>query len=114
MPTLRETTTAVIARGDVWEGTFATEPYEAPWAASVIVFLRLLKADGSAEGAEVEVQISPDGQHWVGEGTTVPLPTHSNPVTFAKVTHFGNWLRLAGSLPNGVSCQVVATLQLEG
>jgi len=44
----------------------------------------------------------------------VALPTPSSPVTFAKVTHFGNWLRLAGSLPEGVSCQVVATLQLEG
>jgi hypothetical protein len=69
---------------------------------------------GGVEGASVEIQISPDGQHWVGEGTTVPLPTPSRPVTFAKVAHFGNWLRVAGSLPDGASCQVVATLQLEG
>jgi hypothetical protein len=114
MPTMRETTTAVIARGDTWAGSFATEPYEAAWAARAIVFLRLLKAEGAAEGATIEIQISPDGQHWVGEGTTVALPTTSRPVTFAKVAHFGNWLRLAGNLPDGASCQIVATLQLEG
>lgn len=114
MPQLREATTTVIARGDTWQGTFATEPYEAAWATECLVFLRLLKADGPLGGAAATVQISPDGQHWVDEGTRVPLPDGVGHVTFAKVVHFGNWLRLAGTLPPGASCQVVATLSLKG
>jgi hypothetical protein len=114
MPALREATTAIIARGDTWAGAFATEPYEAAWATEALVFLRLLKADGPLAGLTAAVQISPDGQHWADEGTVVALPEKTGQATFAKVTHFGNWLRLAGTLPPGTSCQVAATLSLKG
>lgn len=113
MPALRESTTSVIARGETWAGAFATEPYEAAWAAEAVVFLRLLRSEGPVAGATAAVQISPDGMHWVDEGTRVALPDDVGPVTFAKLAHFGNWLRLAGRLPPGATCQVVATLTLK-
>jgi hypothetical protein len=113
MPLLRESVTAVVARGEDWRGEVATEPYEAAWAAEAIFFLRLLKCSGPIAGAALRVEISPDGMHWVDEGTVVPLPEGVGPVTFARVGHFGNWLRLAGTLPPEASCQAVATLTLK-
>ena len=41
-----------------------------------------------------KVQISPDGITWTDEGTTLPAVTQTG-VVFARVRHFGNWLRLA-------------------
>jgi len=113
MPAVRESYTAVIARGEDWAGEVATEPYEAAWASEAIIFLRLLKVDGPLSGATLAVQISPDGMHWVDEGSEVALPEGVGPVTFAKIRHFGNWLRLHGRLPDGVTCQAVATLTLK-
>jgi hypothetical protein len=34
-------------------------------------------------------------------------------VTFAKVAHFGNWLRLRADFPKGGGVQLLATLHLK-
>ena len=114
MAGLRESTTAVIVRGEAWSGEAASEPYEAGWATEAVIFLRTLKRDGDLSAARIRVQISPDGYNWVDEGTDIALPANNDAVTFARITHFGNWLRIGGDLPDGGSCQLLATLHLKG
>jgi hypothetical protein len=110
---LREAYTAVIAQGETWKGTATTEPYEAAWASEALFFLRALKIHGRPGDLLARVQISPDGMHWVDEGTTIRLPRDEQEVTFCRVERFGQYLRLAASLPEGVEYQVLATLSLK-
>jgi hypothetical protein len=109
---LRESQTAVVARNERWTGAVATEPYEAGWAREAVLFVRALKdAEGSPGTARVE--ISPDGMRWAPEGTTFPLPTQVDDVTFARVAHFGNWLRITADLPDGAALTVLVTYHLK-
>ncbi|MBX3051486.1 MAG: hypothetical protein KF753_08440 [Caldilineaceae bacterium] len=112
---MRESHTAVIERNTTWRGAFASEPYECAWAGEAIFFVRCLAADGLDEnaGANAGVQISPDGMHWCGEGTSLHLPTAADAVTFARVSHFGGWLRLVGELPEGTALTVLVYLVLK-
>ena len=50
---------------------------------------------GPARGAvlDLRVQLSPDGIRWVGEGWTLRVGQEG----FGRGTHFGGFLRLAGS-----------------
>ena len=105
--------TAVVARGEHWRGETASEPYEAAWAREAIFFLRLLKLDGDLGGVCGRVQISADGTHWADEGTTLAFPSEVGTVAFCRVAHFGGFLRLAVTIPEAVSCQVVLTLVLK-
>jgi len=110
---MRRSDTAVVERNWTWSGAFATEPYEAGWAGEAIFFVRALKVVGTPGTASARVQISPDGIRWCDEGTTVPLPSRDEGVTFARVRHFGGWLRLAGELPAGLEIRVLVTLSLK-
>lgn len=115
--TQRNAYTAVIARGEWWEGQWQSEPYEAAWAAEAIFFVRVLKVRGAAAPgaqARARVQLSPDGMHWVDEGSVLQLPAHDGALVFARVANFGGWLRLAVELPPTLGLQVVATLALKG
>jgi hypothetical protein len=114
MPKLRESTTSVIVRGETWDGTFESEPYEAGWAAEAVVFLRLLKLEGSGAGGQVSLDVSADGIHWAAEGTTLRLPERVGEVTFARLAHFGNWLRVSGRTPDGVTCQALVAVHCKG
>ena len=107
----RQVYTAVVERNVTWEGAFATEPYEAGWAAEALIFIRVLKGGVSQQSAAV--QISPDGIHWLDEGTLIPLPEQPDGLTSVRVMHFGNWLRLAGELPLGQSCTVLVYFVLK-
>jgi hypothetical protein len=109
---LRESQTAVVARNEVWEGSVATEPYEAGWALEAVVFVRALD-DAAGVPGEARVEISPDGMRWVPEGTTFALPRRRDETTVARVRHFGNWLRVCAALPAGASVKVIVTLQLK-
>ena len=110
---LRESYTAVVARGEHWRGEAATEPYEAAWANEAIFFLRALKVEGDLSGVRAKVQISADGLHWVDEGNSLTVPPTPGEVSFCRVSHFGGYLRLAAALPDGVHVQVVASLNLK-
>lgn len=110
---VRQSYTAVIARNDLWQDEAATEPYEAGWAAEAVLFIRLLAVEGALAGAEARVQISPDGLRWVDEGTRIPLPADTSAVTFGRVSQFGQYLRLATTLPAGASCKALVTLSLK-
>ena len=111
--TLKRSHTATIARNELWTGEVATEPYEAGWAREAIFFVRALDAGGSLAGAAAQVQISPDGIHWVDEGTTFGLPDRSGAVTFGRVAQFGGWLRLRSRVPEGATLRVIAALALK-
>lgn len=110
---LRESYTAVVARGEHWQGEAATEPYESAWASEAIFFVRALKVEGDLRGARAKVQISADGIHWVDEGSSLTMPTTPGEVTFCRISHFGGFLRLVVALPEGAHLQVVASLNLK-
>jgi hypothetical protein len=109
---IRESQTAVIARNERWSGQAATEPYEAGWASEAVIFIRAL-ADAQGAGGTARVEISPDGMRWVPEGATFPLPVSKDEVTFARVAHFGNWLRVSSELPDGAALTVLVTFHLK-
>ena len=110
---LRESYTAVVARGEHWQGNSTTEPYETAWASEVIFFLRALAVEGDLSGVRARVQISADGMHWTDEGTEVSLPARQGQVTFCRIRHFGGYLRLAADLLPGTRCQVIVSLNLK-
>ncbi len=114
---LRETSTIVVARNERWEGVCATEPVECGWATEAIFFLRRLDVrshqDTTSSLPEVRVEISPDGMHWLPEGTTGRLPADTDATTAMRVRHFGNWLRVVSEVAAGDSCLVLVTLHLK-
>ena len=112
---MRESHTAVVERNTVWQGDFASEPYECAWAGEAIFFVRCLSADGLDEydWADARVQVSPDGMHWCDEGTFMNLPTTPDEVTFGRVSHFGGWLRLVGELREETALTVLVYLALK-
>ena len=113
MPTqMRNAYTAVIARGELWQGSVQTEPYEAAWAGEAVFFVRVLEATGSGR-ALAKVQISPDGMHWVDEGGELSIQALAGHLSFDRVANFGGWLRLSVTVPEGVGITVVATLALK-
>lgn len=110
---MRRSFTAVIARNESWTGEVATEPYECAWAGEAIVFVRALGVKGNPRSARARVQISPDGMHWVDEGTSFALPAKADQLRFCRVTHFGGYLRLVAKIPARASITVLATLMLK-
>jgi len=110
---MNESYTAVIARNDDWAGEWASEPYETAWANEAIFFVRVLKFSGEARSVSARVQISPDGMHWVDEGSRLEIPVREG-TTALKVAHFGGWLRLTGRTPDGSNLRVMAYLALKG
>jgi len=109
---LPENLTAVVARNETWMGTSATEPYEAGWAKEAIIFVRALKEPvGPLPKARVE--ISADGMHWCAEGSEFDLPSAKDAVTFQRLSHFGNFLRVAADLPEGSEMTVLVTFHLK-
>lgn len=107
---------AVVTRNETWTGpgNFATEPHECGWAHEALVFIRALKPPHWHHGAAVaELQISPDGMHWVNHGTTIPLPDAEGETTVVGLRHFGGWLRLSVDLTVGDSVTILVSLHLK-
>ena len=109
---MRQSHTAVVERNQLWEGDFITEPYEVGWSHEAIFFVRILRAEESPE-VEARVQISPDGIHWCDanhesvkskyrdSGNKIYVSTSKDEPVFAQVSHYGGWLRLAGTVKDG-------------
>ena len=99
---MRQSHTAVVERNQRWEGDFVTEPYEAGWSHEAIFFVRILRAEETPI-VEAKVQISPDGIHWCDEGSRLNfVAQHAlDRPSFVRVSHYGGWLRLAGTVKNG-------------
>lgn len=110
---LRENITAILARNETWTGHAATEPFEAGWAIEAVIFVRALKPPVGQQPA-ARIEISPDGMHWVDEGTRLDLPSHEGEVRFCRVQGFGNWLRLCADFSDGTESCLLVTLHLKG
>lgn len=108
---MRESHTAIIERNVEWADSAETEPYEVSWASEAIFFVRLLEAEGNLP-AQLSVQISPDGIRWCDEGGILELNFKSE-LSFARVRHFGGWLRLKGDLPRGQRARAIVYLTLK-
>ncbi len=109
---MRTSTSAIVARNETWTGEASTEPYEAGWAKEAIIFVRSLQTPLGPQGC-ARVEISPDGMNWAPEGTEIPLPDRKDGVTFARISHFGTWLRLAAALPENSANTVLVTIHLK-
>ena len=110
---LPEAHTAIVARNEPWAGEAASEPYECGWAREAIVWWRVLAVDGPVAPIEARVQISPDGMRWVDEGALIRLEAKPEALGFARVAHFGNFLRLATRLPPGLVCKTIVAITLK-
>lgn len=109
---VRRSYTAIVERDVVWEGEFATEPYEAAWASEAIFFVRALEVSPNL-AATARVQISADGIHWADEGAEFALPAEKDAVTFCRVSHFGGWLRITGEVRSPAELRVLVSLALK-
>ncbi|MBL8807154.1 MAG: hypothetical protein JNN22_09940 [Rhodospirillales bacterium] len=109
---LPENITAVVARNEAWSGHAASEPYEAGWAREAVIFVRALKEPEGVQPS-CRVEISPDGMHWVPEGTSAPMPAAKDAVVALRVGHFGNWLRVAADFGSGARSVVLVTIHLK-
>ena len=109
---LPENITAILARNERWTGACATEPFEAGWAREAVIFARALEPPQGPQ-PRARVQISPDGMHWVDEGTSLAMPTRQDEVVAARIAHFGNWLRVMAELDDGSVSVVLFTLHLK-
>jgi hypothetical protein len=109
---MRMSNSAVVTRNVTWSGLAHSEPYEAGWAGEAVVFVRALKP-GSGERGIAHVEMSADGMHWVREGTSFTLPLDKDEVSFARVSHFGNWLRIAGEFADGSALTVLVTFHFK-
>lgn len=109
---LPENVTAIVGRNERWTGAAASEPYEAGWAREAIFFIRALKEPTGSQ-PQVRVEISPDGMHWVAEGSQAAMPAHRDAVVALRVAHFGGWLRVAADFPAGAGSAVLVTLHLK-
>lgn len=107
---MRRSFTAVIERGEPLAGEWATEPYEVGWASEALFFVRALDAPSAAHLA-ARVQLSPDGTHWIDEGSI--LPDLRDGLAFVRVREFGNWLRLAGTVSGAGQVRALIYLVLK-
>lgn len=109
---MRRFYSAVVERNVPWNGQVATEPYEAGWASEAIAFVRVLETEGGAGRLRLRAQISPDGMQWCDEGSALE-PIDAVGVTFVRLHHFGNWLRLAGDTDADTTFRVMVTWALK-
>ena len=104
---MRQSHTAVVERNQRWAGDFATEPYEVGWSHEAIFFVQILRTEladsSSLVAVDLQVQISPDGIHWCDEGSRLNfVAQHAlGEPSFVRVSHYGGWLRLAGTVKDG-------------
>ncbi len=92
---MRQSITQPLERHTDITGPFETEPFECAWAGEALFFVRVQEQEGQNAVLNARVQISPDGIHWVDEGTRFDPMTEPS-LKFVRVAHFGGWLRLVG------------------
>ena len=91
---LPENITTVVSRNERWSGEAASEPYEAGWAREAIFFVRALKQPVGPI-ATAWIEMSPDGMHWLREGTEFSMQTDASRHGAGAASTFApsNWLR---------------------
>ncbi len=109
---LPENITAILTRNETWSGAAASEPCECGWAREAVLYIRALKEPIGPQ-PKARIEMSPDGIHWLPEGTDFAMPTGKDALAMARIRHFGNFLRVAADFAEGSSCTVLATLHLK-
>lgn len=109
---LPENITSVVSRNEIWTGKAASEPHEAGWAREAVIFVRALKEPKGPQPV-ARVEISPDGMRWVAEGTAAAMPAGRDGIAVMRVSHFGNWLRVAADFADGSESTVLVTMHLK-
>ncbi|GAA4317814.1 hypothetical protein [Compostibacter hankyongensis] len=93
---------SAVERRIVITDELASHPMEAGWAAEAIFFLIVEEVNGENTRLQARVEISADGINWIPEGTVFP-PIDAPGHYFARVSHFGNWLRVSGEVSGAES-----------
>lgn len=88
---MRSFYTSVVELRQEFEDVIETHPYECGWADEAIFFVEIHDCRDDVS-VDLRVQISADGIRWMDEGTRI----ETNGTAFARVTHFGGFLRLTG------------------
>lgn len=109
---LPENITAIVSRNERWTGQAASEPYEAGWAREAVIFVRAMK-EPIGKQPTARVEISPDGMHWIGEGSEFTLPAEKDGIAAARISHFGNWLRVRADFADGAESTILVTVHLK-
>jgi hypothetical protein len=105
--------TSVTDLRQVFDGDFTTFPYECGWADEAIYFVTAEDRTPSGTRLDLRVQISADGLRWLDEGTACTLEGPGS--TFVRLSHFGGFLRLAGSASGPDPwCVLTVRLALKG
>ena len=81
-------------------GSFTTEPHEAGWADEALLIAYVREMAGPAPLLVVRAQISADGSRWFDHPAS-PLHLRQSGGASLALSHFGNWLRLAGEVSGG-------------
>jgi hypothetical protein len=111
---MQQSHTAVVERNIAFDADFATEPYEAGWAAEARWFVRVLGVTGDQPELEVFAQVSPDGLFWCDEGGPGLVACAPGLYTFS-LRDFGAWLRLRGRVSGkSASFKLIIYLALKG
>jgi hypothetical protein len=82
------------------DGGFFTEPHEAGWADEALAIVHVRETHGPAPRLALRAQISADGVRWF-DHPAPPLLVSAPGGASLALTHFGNWLRLAGEVGGG-------------
>ncbi len=82
------------------DGAFFTEPHEAGWADEALAMVYVREAAGPLPSMVLRAQISADGARWF-DHPAAPLQIGKTGGYGLPLTHFGNWLRLAGEVSGG-------------
>lgn len=81
-------------------GPFVTEPHEAGWADEALAIVHVRETHGQAPRLVLRAQLSADGVRWF-DHPAAPLLFTAPGGAALPLTHFGNWLRLAGEVSGG-------------
>ncbi len=82
------------------KGVFHTEPHEAGWADEATAMLYVRELKGAKAQVALRAQISVDGVRWFDHPTSLLVAKKVGGYAL-PLTHFGNWLRLAGEVRGG-------------
>lgn len=109
---MRHSFTSTVELQTEFTESFASEPYEAGWASEALFFVTA-HTSSSFDEIAIRTQISPDGIHWIDEGTDALLTADGAPVAL-RLHNFGNWLRVVGDIRgNEAKAEITVHLSLK-
>lgn len=99
--------TSVVELRQRFTDGIQTHPYECGWADEAIFFVETHDREPGTT-LTLRVQLSADGIRWVDEGAELRVTDTG----FVRMTHFGGFLRLAGSAADAHGRTVPVTVSV--